>query len=201
VSTYHAYKREGLRSYRAYNGLSREAYFAIIDEGKRLRIPVEGHVPFAISGWEATAAGQKSFEHLFGIPDACSSQEEELRPKIAAAKRPIQRDRLYAQASLGYSEEKCRYLFAAFKKNQTWQVPTLTIDRSVGWLRDPQFMNDDRLRFFILWSVGCLYTIRSWWVRCFAPKCLCWLELMMPTHIAFPASVCTMSWHYWLILL
>jgi len=141
-------KRKGADFIKIYNGLSREAYFAILDEGKRLRIPVEGHVPFAVSGWEATAAGQKSFEHLFGIPDACSTEEEELRPKIAAAKRPIQRDRLYAQASLSYSDEKCRRLFAAFNKNHTWQVPTLTIDRSVGWLRDPQFTNDDRLRYF-----------------------------------------------------
>jgi imidazolonepropionase-like amidohydrolase len=141
-------KRKGADFIKIYNSLSREAYFAIIDEGKRLRIPVEGHVPFAVSGWEATAAGQKSFEHLFGIPDACSTQEEKLRPKIAAAKRPIQRDRLYAQASLSYNDEKCRRLFASFKKNHTWQVPTLTIDRSVGWLRDPQFTNDDRLRYF-----------------------------------------------------
>jgi imidazolonepropionase-like amidohydrolase len=141
-------KRRGADFIKIYNSLSRETYFAIIDEGKRLRIPVEGHVPFAVSGWEATAAGQKSFEHLFGIPDACSNREEEYRSKIATAKRPIERDRVYAQAALSYSDEKCRRLFAAFKKNRTWQVPTLTIDRSVGWLKDPQFTNDDRLRYF-----------------------------------------------------
>jgi len=141
-------KRKGADFIKIYNSLSREAYFAIIDEGKRLSIPVEGHVPFAVSGWEATAAGQKSFEHLFGIPDACSTREEEYRSKIAVVKRPIERDRLYAQAALSYSDEKCRRLFAAFKKNHTWQVPTLTIDRSVGWLKDPQFTNDDRLRYF-----------------------------------------------------
>jgi hypothetical protein len=141
-------KRKGADFIKIYNSLSREAYFAMIDEGKRLKIPVEGHVPFAVSGWEATAAGQKSFEHLFGIPDACSTREEEYRSKIAVVKRPIERDRLYAQTSLSYSDDKCRRLFAVFKKNHTWQVPTLTINRSVGRLRDPQFTNDDRLRYF-----------------------------------------------------
>jgi imidazolonepropionase-like amidohydrolase len=141
-------KRKGADFVKVYNRLSRDAYFAIIDEAKRQQISVEGHVPFAVSAWEATESGQKSFEHLFGIPDACSRHERKLRSRVAAAKTPIERDRLYVQASKSYSEEKCRSLFAAFKKNHTWQVPTLVVNRSVGRLNDPQFTNDYRLRYF-----------------------------------------------------
>lgn len=141
-------KRKGADFVKVYNRLTRDAYFAIIDEAKRQGIPVEGHVPFAVSAWEATAAGQKSFEHLFGIPDACSSHEGELRPRVAAANSPMERDRVYDEAARSYSDGKCRRLFAAFKKNGTWQVPTLTINRSVGKMDDPQFTNDYRLRYF-----------------------------------------------------
>jgi hypothetical protein len=67
---------------------------------------------------------------------------------VAAANSPIERDRLYDDASRSYSDVKCRRLFAAFKKNGTWQVPTLTINQSVGKMDNPQFLNDNRLRYF-----------------------------------------------------
>lgn len=38
--------------------LSRDEYFAIIDEAKRQDITVVGHVSFAISAWEASASGR-----------------------------------------------------------------------------------------------------------------------------------------------
>ena len=77
--------RRGADFIKLYSRLSRESYFAIIEESRRQKIPVEGHVPSLITAWKASSAKQKSFEHLGGIPLACSSHEEELRPKIAAA--------------------------------------------------------------------------------------------------------------------
>ena len=64
--------------------LSRDAYFGIIDEAKRQGIPVVGHVPFAISAWEASASGQKSIEHVHAVPLACSTCEAELRARLVA---------------------------------------------------------------------------------------------------------------------
>jgi len=139
--------RRGADFIKVYSRLSRESYFAIIEESRRQKIPVEGHVPSLITAWEASNANQKSFEHLGGIPLACSSREEELRPKIAAA-NSRERSRLAAEASRSHSEEKCQRLFREFKKNSTWQVPTLTVNRSFAMLTDEQFRRDDRLRFF-----------------------------------------------------
>jgi len=141
--------RNGADFIKIYNRLSREAYFAIIDESRRQEIPVEGHLPTLITAWEASNAGQKSVEHLSGIAVACSTREEELRPKIAAAADLKERYRLTtAEAWPSYSEAKCERLFREFKKNSTWQVPTLTVLRSTGMLNDEQFRRDDRVRFF-----------------------------------------------------
>jgi hypothetical protein len=144
-------KQKGAEFIKVYNELSRDSYFAIIDESKHLNIPVVGHVPDAVSDWEASSAKQKSIEHLDGIPLACSSREEELRRKMLASKSERERHSLILEATRSYSEEKCRRLFAEFKKNGTWQVPTLTVLRSLGWLNDPKFRNDSRARYFSGW--------------------------------------------------
>jgi len=139
--------RAGADFLKVYSRLSREAYFAIIEESRRQNIPVEGHLPDLITAWEGSDARQKSFEHLIGIALACSSREEELRPKMAAA-TPKERVRLTREAWAGYSEAKCERLFRKFKENGTWQVPTLTVLRSMALLNDERFRRDDRLRFF-----------------------------------------------------
>lgn len=42
---------------------SREAYFAIASEARRVGLPLVGHLPFGISALEASNAGQRSIEH------------------------------------------------------------------------------------------------------------------------------------------
>ncbi len=49
---------------KVYNGLSRDAYFALADECQRRNFPFVGHLPDAISPIEAALAGQRSIEHL-----------------------------------------------------------------------------------------------------------------------------------------
>lgn len=141
-------KRKGANFIKIYYGLSRESYFAILDEARRQGIAVEGHVPDSISAWEATAAGQKSVEHLTGVLVACSIRQQELMPKVFATSSSAEANLLFLQAAKSYSDVKAQKLFAEFKKNGTWQVPTLTIWRSVANLKNPQFIHDDRLRYF-----------------------------------------------------
>lgn len=54
---------------KVYENLSREAYFASLDEARRRGIPVDGHVPFRVTPEEAADAGQRTAEH----PEALSS--------------------------------------------------------------------------------------------------------------------------------
>src|SRR5437868_6035070 len=60
-------KEERADFVKVHDTLSRAAYFAIIDEAGELGLPVEGHVPVAITANEASRAGQKSIEHFTGL--------------------------------------------------------------------------------------------------------------------------------------
>src|SRR6266700_218428 len=140
--------RNGADFIKVYGMLSRDAYFAIIDEARKKHIDVEGHVPRSISIWEATSAKQKSIEHLNGIGIGCSAREEELWPKAAAAKSAEELDRVVVEASHSYDDDKCRRLFAEFIRNKSWPVPTLAVSRSFASLNDPKFTRDERTKYF-----------------------------------------------------
>jgi len=58
---------------KVYENLSREAYFAIMDQARRRRISVDGHVPFRVTPEEAAAAGQRTFEHVLAMAAGCST--------------------------------------------------------------------------------------------------------------------------------
>jgi amidohydrolase family protein len=142
-------KQNGADFIKVYDRLSRESYFAIIDEAMRQNIPVVGHVPFAISAGEASAAGQKSIEHLHAVPLACSSREAELRARLVASPNSWKLwNAIYMDAYQSYDDAKCQRLVAEFRRNHTWLVPTLVVFRSAAFSNDPQFRNDDRLRYF-----------------------------------------------------
>ena len=57
---------------KVYENLSREAYFAIMDEARRRSLPVDGHVPFRVTPDEAADAGQRTVEHPDALAAGCS---------------------------------------------------------------------------------------------------------------------------------
>jgi imidazolonepropionase-like amidohydrolase len=152
-------KQQGADFVKVYSFLPREEYFAIADEAKKQGIPFGGHVPLAVSAEEAANAGQKSFEHLIGVLPACSTHSAELLSAFQsdladdlAADRPAfwgSRAKSMQQMELDtYSPEKCAALFATFKRNGTWQVPTFTLLRTIAFANDPDsFTNDPRLKY------------------------------------------------------
>ena len=125
---------------KVYNSLTRDAYFAIAEESKRLGIPFVGHVPEAVSPAEASDAGQRSQEHLINILLACSTREEELRrqriftmhdPGITGFERGRQLGFPDPQGLFDtYDEAKAAALFKTFVKNATWHTPTLVLLQS-----------------------------------------------------------------------
>ena len=66
-------KKSGVDFVKVYGRLSREAYFAIVDECKKINIPFAGHVPDSVTFTEAATSGQKSIEHLITIKDSSNS--------------------------------------------------------------------------------------------------------------------------------
>ena len=69
---------------KVYENLSREAYFAIMDEARRRWIPVDGHVPFRITPEEVVNAGQRTVEHPDALAAACSTAAEAERKRFAS---------------------------------------------------------------------------------------------------------------------
>ncbi|WP_345244824.1 amidohydrolase family protein [Nibrella saemangeumensis] len=135
---------------KVYELLSRESYFAIVDEAKKLGIPIAGHIPQLITAREASNAGQRTIEHLAAptIFVACSSDEERFKQmKPEDWTWPLRGELLQS-----FSEQKCRELAAVFLKNDTWLCPTNGINR-VYFLGDgPEFKKDNRLRRYALAS-------------------------------------------------
>ena len=77
-----AYKELGADFIKPYNLLSREVYLAIIDEAGRLKIPVEGHVPFSMTAMEVSDLGQITIEHNFDVLASASRDEHEIRKAL-----------------------------------------------------------------------------------------------------------------------
>lgn len=140
-------KAGGADFIKVYSRLSRDAYFALADEAKQQRIPFEGHVPDAVTAQEASAAGQRSMEHLLGIPFACSNRQEELTADLSRAQMLRQRLTIEGEAYNSLDEKKCQQLFVEFRANDTWQVPTLTLLRLWGHLDDSKYLSDSRLAY------------------------------------------------------
>jgi hypothetical protein len=68
---------------KVYENLSREAYFAILDEARRKRIPVDGHVPFRLTPEEVADAGQRTVEHPDALAAGCSTAAATERQRFA----------------------------------------------------------------------------------------------------------------------
>jgi imidazolonepropionase-like amidohydrolase len=150
-----AAKKAGVDFIKVYELIPADAYFAIAEECKNLGIPFAGHVPQVITAAQASDAGQRTMEHLFGILPGCSTRQDELMKKRVetlkdskglATLRAIW-DREHDVVRDTYSEVKAQALFARLKTNGTWQCPTLAVSRAVSWIDDPAFTNDPRLKY------------------------------------------------------
>jgi imidazolonepropionase-like amidohydrolase len=71
-------KERGVDHLKVQSLVPRDAYFAISDEAAKVGLKFEGHVPNAITGLEAVAAHQYSFEHLIGVRDTNAALIAEL---------------------------------------------------------------------------------------------------------------------------
>jgi imidazolonepropionase-like amidohydrolase len=123
----HRLKAEGVDFIKVHNGLPPAAFFALVDEARKERIPVAVHLPKGVSSAEASEAGAASLEHVETMTESA------LWRKGATAKTVEQA----VDEILGPSGQK---LFQIFVKNGTWYVPTLVAyERGfVLWSNDPE---------------------------------------------------------------
>lgn len=140
---------DGYDFVKIYGGLSRETFFALADEAHRQRIPFAGHIPDAITPLEASDAGQRSMEHLYNLLPACSTQEYELHQE-AQSKQIGWGTLVYTKGQQildTYSDAKAAALFTRFRRNHTWQCPTLTQVRGAALRGQSLPADDPRLKY------------------------------------------------------
>jgi imidazolonepropionase-like amidohydrolase len=108
---------EGYEAIKVYNHLSAAVYEALAAEGRRVGLPVVGHVPFAVGIGGALAAGQRSIEHFRGydfdpdLPPGASGGPERFRTWLSLTERQL----------VAYAE--------ATRTAGAWNCPTLvTVD-------------------------------------------------------------------------
>lgn len=147
-------KRNGADFVKVYDDIPRDAYFAIVEEAKKLGLLFVGHIPGAVTMTEASNAGQKSVEHLGTFLEGSSTAETELRNWSSAPVR--NRDfsvipaRIAARGSRmldTYSEQKAAQLLAVLVKNNTWQVPTLLAKQVNTFIDDISRIPDSHFKY------------------------------------------------------
>jgi imidazolonepropionase-like amidohydrolase len=130
VAAVDSLKAQGVDFIKVQSELSDDAYHAAATEAHKQGLPFVGHVPDRVRLEETIAAGQKSIEHLMGIFEACSGQED----KFISGKGDL---KLMLSS---HDEQKCNALIVLLAKSQTWQVPTLV------WQRGGTFLDQRDLK-------------------------------------------------------
>lgn len=118
--------RLGVDLVKVHGQLTPATYFAIARRARERRIPFAGHVSRAVGAAAASDSGQRSIEHLLGVPMPCTPAESiALAPRFAV------------QGALGRcSSEDLAPLYARFVRNGTWLTPTYTAMVEIaGWPR------------------------------------------------------------------
>jgi hypothetical protein len=122
---------------RVLSTISEDAYFALAQRARVVRMPLAGHLPEAVSAWDAVDARQKSIDHLFGMALSCSYDETRLRRERAdavAKKDYVKLTQVGERTYATYTASIANELFRRMARMGVWQVPTLTLRRRLALL-------------------------------------------------------------------
>ena len=143
-------KADGVDFIKVYSSLPKELYLAVASEAKKNGIPFVGHVPYPVTAAEASDAGQRSMEHLTEVDVGTSSEEARIKAEEVEAmnhKNGSIPDANRLRAT--YDSAKAASLFARFRRNDTWQVPTLVVLYQPGQLAHGGHPADDSLLAYV----------------------------------------------------
>ena len=145
-------KARGVDFIKIQSGVPRDAYFAIASEAKRQGLEFDGHVPDAIRASEAVTAGQRTFEHLIGIFEASTPDEDQFIKRKYGAGKDSAANKSLAAFLDRYDPAREASIIQLLASKNVWQCPTLFWERG-QWLVDViDFTKDPDLA----------YTPRTW---------------------------------------
>ena len=123
-------KAQGVDFVKVQSVISHDAYLAAAAEAHKQGLPIVGHVPDKVRLREVVEAGQKSIEHLMGIFEGCSTEEDKFIKGEGNLKLLLTTQ----------DQQRCDALVKLLAQNQTWQVPTL------AWQRGGTFLDQRDLK-------------------------------------------------------
>ncbi|RPD42497.1 amidohydrolase family protein [Chitinophaga barathri] len=135
---------------KVYSLLDKASYLAIAAEAKKQNIPFAGHVPNRVTALEAAAAGQKSMEHMYGITElGLDSLDYYMAWQQGAAKDTLLNNRNNRNAfrNRNFSMTTFSKRLAELAKYDSWQCPTLVVNRGIAYMNDSTFTKDPRLAY------------------------------------------------------
>jgi imidazolonepropionase-like amidohydrolase len=130
VAAVDSLKMQGVDFIKVQSVISHDAYLAAAAEAHKQGLPIVGHVPDKVRIKEVVEAGQKSIEHLMGIFEGCSTQEDEF----------IRGNGNLRLLLTTQDQQRCDSLTKLLAQNQIWQVPTL------AWQRGGTFLDQRDLK-------------------------------------------------------
>ncbi|GLY48461.1 amidohydrolase [Lentzea sp. NBRC 102530] len=139
---------------KVYSYLDRPTLAAIADECARQRITFAGHCSAHVAMGDASDLGQRTFEHMYGLPLATSSNETQLRQAIATL--PLDPAAPFAwfrqvleferQAALSHSRSKAARLAHRLRRNNSALCPTMVTMRVLSSPAD-RFANSPNTKY------------------------------------------------------
>lgn len=124
VAAVDSLKSQGVDFIKVQSVISHDAYLAAAAEAHKLNLPIVGHVPDKVRISETIAAGQKSIEHLMGIFEGCSTEED----KFIRGEGNL---KLLLSTS---DQARCAAIIQSLAQNHVWQCPTLAWQRGGTFL-------------------------------------------------------------------
>ena len=127
------------------NAIKPEIYLYILAEAKKRGIKTSGHVPFALTMDEVSAAGLGSVEHMSYVLKAGSTRDKEISEKVMAGKLAYRV--ALPRALQSFDENTAMAVYRRMAKNGTAVVPTLSISQSTAFLDQDNHQNDAYLQY------------------------------------------------------
>ena len=137
--------------FKAYEMLTPNQFKKITELARKKGLKVTGHVPLSMDVISASNAGLNSMEHMRNLEMSCASNADELlkeRTELlknsnnlsgAALRSKIHRTQRM-KAIENHDDAKANEVFKVLAKNQTWQIPTMTLYVSDRYKEDFKYM-------------------------------------------------------------
>jgi imidazolonepropionase-like amidohydrolase len=124
VAAVDSLKKQGADFIKVQSVISHDAYLAAAAEAHKQNIPIVGHVPDKVRIAETIAAGQQSIEHLMGIFEGCSTEEDKF----------IRGEGTLKLLLTTTDQSRCDAIIRSLVQHQVWQCPTLAWQRGGTFL-------------------------------------------------------------------